>query len=61
MNPLPAIAALNPPPPTAVPPTLADLTNRIKYTEEVKKRQKLDPSGATDNDVIQAVIEESRV
>jgi hypothetical protein len=61
MNLLPAIAALNPPPPAAVPPVLADLTNHIKYTEEVKKRRRLDPSGATDNDVVQAVIEESRV
>jgi|JI10StandDraft_1071094.scaffolds.fasta_scaffold3302386_2 hypothetical protein len=61
MNPLPAIAALNPPPPPAVPPVLADLTNRVNYTKEVKKRRRLDPAGATDHDVVQAVIEESRV
>jgi hypothetical protein len=62
MNPLPLpLPVLNPPPPPTVPPVLADLTNRIKYTEEVKKRRRLDPSGATDNDVVQAVIEESKV
>ncbi len=55
------IAALNPPPPLVIPPVLADLTNRINYTEEVKKRRRLNPTGATDNDVVQAVIEESRV
>jgi hypothetical protein len=57
----PIAATLNPPPPSAIPPVFGDLTNRIKYTEEARKRQKLDPSGATENDVAQAVIEESRV
>ncbi len=63
MNQLPAIAALNLPPlPTVpVPLVLADLTNRINYTKEVKKRRRLNPSGATENDVTQAVIEESKV
>jgi hypothetical protein len=58
-------AALNPPPPSEVPPVFADLTNRINDAEEVQKRRRLDPAGATDgatdNDVVQAVIEESRV
>ena len=61
MNPLPALPVLNPPPPSAIPPVLADLTNRIKYTEEVKKRRRLDPAGATENDVVQALMEESKV
>ena len=59
--PLIEIPALNSPPPAADPPVLEDLTNRIKCTEEVRKRQKLDPSGATDDDLAQAVIEESKV
>ena len=62
---LPIAAALNPPPPPEVPPVFADLTNRINDAEELQKRRRLDPAGATDgatdNDVVQAVIEESRV